>query len=387
MRVLYISNLFPDSERFSHGIFNARLTRYLSRLCDVQVISPRPRLPFCRRAVLSACKEDLNTQPVYPPVFYIPIIGTPFNHWLMAVSLRKVISKTIKDFDVVLGAWIYPDCCGVAILSRELRFPFVVTALGSDVHQYLKMPLRRKIIVKYLNSASAIISCSKNLAQLLAEAGLPTSKLYPIYYGVDQDVFKPGDKIAARNSLGFSLNESVILYVGNLLGIKNPLMLLEAFLLVKMSNPQKRFRLVYIGDGELKKKLEVKIREKNLTDSVVLAGRKKPGEVATYMQAADLLCLTSTNEGVPNVVLEALATGLPVVATRVGGVPEILDGLDGCRLVPAQDIQALATAIGEILSEPKDSAKLVEHSKKYAWETTAQEYYGVLQKAIKNGAV
>jgi glycosyltransferase involved in cell wall biosynthesis len=270
----------------------------------------------------------------------------------------------------------------VARLAADLRFPFVAVAQGSDVHQYLGHPARRAQIVKALNQAGGVVARSGELARLLREAGVAPEKTRVIYNGVDTTVFQPGDKLAARRRLGLSEAAAVVLFVGNFLPIKNPLLAWEAFSRLRR---QQAAKLVLLGDGPLRADLLAAAQRARMADDVLLPGRKSEPEVALYLRAADVLCVPSRNEGMPNVILEALASGLPVVATWVGGVPEILEGNPAGRLVPPADGARMATALAETLAQPLPPQVIAGSVRKYSWTESARAYFELLQTLIRGG--
>ncbi len=382
MNVLYISNLFPDRTEFNRGLFNARLVRHLVQYCNIKVLSPRPGFLFWK--TFTPCNEDIPAKPVYQVVPYVPICGSRWNHILMAIALKRAFKNIYSEFkfDIVLGSWIFPDCCAVARLSREFNIPFISTALGTDVHQYIKNPTRRSIIIKELTHCSAIITVSNSLARILQTAGFPENKIHTIYYGVEQNIFKPGDKSDARKKLNLPQTAPIILFVGNFLPIKGLLLTIESFnTLVKkyrLNNPL----LILIGSGPLYKKLKQKALSLGIANNIIFAGTKTPQDIATYMQSADALCLTSINEGVPNVVLEALSTGLPVVTTRVGGIPEIITDDNLGKMITERSPELIADSIYQVINNPPDKNHLINHSRRYDWNKTAQEYINLLGKSV-----
>ena len=379
MKVLFLSNLFPDATQPNRGIYNARLVKHLATQCEMRVVSPRPTRgipPFWRPKEFTPRAEDAAFAPLFPPTAYIPKVGDRWNHKLMARSLRAclVALRAEFPFDAVLVSWIYPDACAVAELAKEMNFRFVAVAQGSDTHHYLQMPTRRAIIAGALADASAIITRSNDLGCLLAGIGLAREKLHTIYNGVETDVFRPGDKQAARTALGLSQDEAVLLYVGNLLPVKNPQLLLSVLTELRQKQSDKTFRLVMLGDGPLAEQIQSRA-----VANVSLVGRKPPEEVARYMQAADVLCIPSNNEGVPNVALEALACGLPVVATAVGGIPEILSGALSCKLAKRGDAADFASQLQTVLDVPGDPTALSTHAHKFSWDKTARAYLDLLR--------
>ncbi|MGB9603999.1 MAG: glycosyltransferase [Verrucomicrobiia bacterium] len=383
MNLLYISNLFPDKKDFNRGIYNARFTRHLSKYCNIRVISLRPGFLFIKQ--FQSCPQDQAVKPIYSVVPYVPIYGSRFNHILMRLFLKSAIKKLHNEFkfDVVLASWIFPDACAVSKIAEQLKIPLVATALGTDIHQYINNPVRRKIILTELKNAAAIVTVSQSLAKLLIESGFNNKKVHTIYYGVEQDLFKPGNKTDARVRLNLPQDSILILFVGNFLPIKDPLLALDSFSkFVDEYKPQNPL-IAFIGDGVLKSKLESRAEDLGLKNNVIFAGRKRPEEITVYMQAADVLCLTSHNEGVPNVVLEALSTGLPVVATAVGGVPEIIQNSTLGKLVYERSPKKIAEAIYDTIKNPPDKTLLISYARQYDWDQTAREYFNLLTKCVE----
>jgi glycosyltransferase involved in cell wall biosynthesis len=384
MKLLFVSNLFPDATAPGHGQINATVLHQLARHCEIRVIAPRPVLPFKSWRGCLPREQDRRFQPLYIRTFYIPKFGGPWNHRLMARALREPVRRVRAEFpfEVVLGAWVYPDACALDLLAPELRAPLVAIAQGTDVHSYLQMPLRRHAIVQALSRAAATITRSKDLSTRLHEAGVPFLKLRPIYNGVDTAIFRPAEALAARKELGLPPDARMLLYVGNFLPVKNPLLLVGAHAKLARTSAEP-CELVMIGSGPLEKQIRHLANAGGFAANVRLVGRKAPAEVARYMQAADVLCVPSKQEGVPNVILEAFACGLRTVATRVGGIPEVLDKPFLGRLVPSADMDALAEALGQTLMAPPDRDAILRHAANFSWEQTTQRYMSVLEEACE----
>jgi glycosyltransferase involved in cell wall biosynthesis len=285
-------------------------------------------------------------------------------------------------FEIILGSWLYPDGCAAAQLAAELKVPCVLIAQGSDVHQYLQRPVRRTVIVQALQRVAAGIVRSRELGRLLAAAGAPADKLHVIYNGVDLAVFQPGDPLAARRELGLPQEGQLLLYIGNLLPVKNPLLLLAAFAELDRRRPGPPLHLVMVGDGPLRSQARQQAEAAGLGDRVFLPGSLEAPRVARHLQAADVLCVPSDNEGVPNVMLEAFASGRPVVATRVGGIPELLTEAYLGQLVPPGDAPALAAALAATLRQPSRSEEIHRYARQFSWERTAAQYLALLRQGI-----
>ncbi len=388
MKLLFISNLFPDSGEPNRGLVNARLLRHLAAWAEIRVLSPRPALAgwWGGEGLGKALPEDAQFAPCYLKVPYIPKIGSQFNDWLYALRLKSSLLALRKDFsfDAVLCSWLYPDAAAVARLAQMMDFPFVAVAQGSDVHQYLDMPSRCRRIVSAVNRSATTVARSKELARLLQVAGVEREKLQVIYNGVETDIFKPGDQAAEREALGLSSKARIILYVGNLLPVKNPRLALESLAKLAALDPVSEYRLVMVGTGPMETALKQDAEALGIAEWLVWAGAQKPAQVARYLRACDVLCLPSLNEGMPNVLLEALATGRPVVATNVGGIAEILNRPELGKLVASRDAGQMASALHIVLARLPAETEIVRIGREYSWADTAKSYYQLLQRAVNS---
>jgi glycosyltransferase involved in cell wall biosynthesis len=380
MKLLFISNLFPDERESYRGLDNATLLHHLSAHCEIRVIAARPALPATSkwRQQHVPRSQDAIFEPVYVKVPYLPKIGSRVNHRLFERALREPLQELRKTFafDAILCAWAYPDACGVSALAREHQVPFTVITQGSDVHAYLENPVRRHLIVAALSQAKGVINRSRDLARRLKEAGVPEPKLRAVYNGVDTATFRPTDQTSLRRELGLNPTDKILLFIGNFLPVKNPLLLLGAFaeLLAHVTGA----RLLLIGGGPMEEQIIAEAARLGITERVEILGRKGTADVARYLQASDVLVMSSHNEGVPNVILEALATGIPVVSTNVGGIHEVVNADHLGRLVPPGDSGALATALRDVLERKNSSAEIARYGQSFNWPKAAREYYAVI---------
>ncbi len=212
--------------------------------------------------------------------------------------------------------------------------------------------------------------------------GITSQLMSVIPNGVDIDAIR-NTPAADRSTLGYGSNDRVILCVGRLSNQKSPLDVLRAFHELKnhWSNSGHPIRLLFVGEGPLRSELERQVSERSLCDVVQISGWRS--DVWSLMKAADVFVLASRWEGLPNVVLEAMASGLPVVASAVDGCKELIeDGVTG-RLFPAGDIQQLAQCLRETLdssveAEQRASVALRRIEADCRWENTIHQFHQLL---------
>ena len=270
-RLLFISNLFPDEAEPYRGLDNATVLRHLTERWDIATIALRPTLPFRGRRYVPR-DEDAPLAPRFVEALYVPKVGHQVNHRLMARALRRQIQQMRGAFQVALVSWIYPDACAVALLAKEMGFPFVAIAQGSDVHQYLRIPQRREIITSLLPGASGIITRSAELARLLGDAGLPRERLHPIHNGINLALFHPAEHLAIRRELRLPPDARIVLFVGNFVAIKNPVLMVQAIGRLREDPAFSNVLLVMIGGGPMEDEITFHISRGGLDERVMLAG-------------------------------------------------------------------------------------------------------------------
>jgi glycosyltransferase involved in cell wall biosynthesis len=216
----------------------------------------------------------------------------------------------------------------------------------------------------------------------MRELNLPARRIQVVENGVDGERFGVRDRQSSRTQLGLPVSARIILYVGNLKRDKGCIDLFEAAIQVLSQIPEAV--LVYVGDGDRRQEILDRASQQRLQDRVLLVGRKTHEEVPVYLGAADVLVLPSHAEGLPNVVLEAFASGRPVVGTEVGAMPALLQE-GGGALVPARNPAALAAGILSVLGSHFDPETLRMLTSGRSWKSTAQQTADVLTDAVSGG--
>jgi glycosyltransferase involved in cell wall biosynthesis len=351
MKLLFVSNLFPNAAEPTRGMHNAQQVAALAKRCDINVVAPMHH---------PVPDEIWRGIPVAHPRFvHVPLLSRPLNGWLFARAIAPNVEG--ENFDVVLVNWAYPDAYGVMLLAQRRGFPFATTVQGSDVNVFFRNPTRKRQILRALRASRCVFCRSKALRETLAAEGVTATT---VYNGIDRERFRPLDRAEACRKLGLEPDGRRILFVGNLLPVKGPTVLAKA------TKQLQDVDLIFVGSGPEK-----------ITMGRCL-GARPHDEIPLWMNACDLLCLPSLNEGLPNVALEALACGLPVVASRVGGIPEIVrDGANGF-LVPPSAPDALAEALCRALATKWDRDVIRASVSRFDWDVNARTVLDTLGKAL-----
>lgn len=374
-RLLFVSNLFPLPWQPGRGVFNLQQIQHLSAHVEILVLVPVPWYVWWRRPRHERQPYELapNIRVITFAHWYLPRILRRSYAWLEYLSMLFVL-PAIRRFrpDAMVGSWLYPDGVAAAKLARRLDLPLVLKAHGSDVNMHCLVPARAKQVAGAAASARALYTVSNALGQVLAECGVDTRHQVTLYNGIDLARFQPGDRQAARRSLSLDPEHRLLLFVGNVIESKGVLELTEA--LAALKDPA--VRLVVIGDGGALEKVRASAANLGVADRVMIQGRLPHEQLASWIVAADALVLPSHAEGVPNVVLEAMACGRPVVATRVGGIPEVMPEIAG-KLVPVSDTAALQAALEQVLASSWDEDAIRLHAEQFTWQKNVNGLLGL----------
>jgi len=370
IKVLYISQNFPSPDEPSRGTHNGNKIRALAPYCDVRVISPVPwwsriRTPGKMIRVPSATIGGLDAE--YPAWWSAPRFPAAHARGLYA-SLRRRVRNLRREFpfDVIVASCAYPDAVAAAHLARELGCPLVTLVMGTDVNELPRWPALRRQIEWGLGQSHRVIAVSRALRDRVIDLGVPPQRVVLQYNGVDGNRFRLQDREVVRQRLGLPEDRRIVVYVGNLRPEKGVHVLLEAARSLDQVEA-KGVDFLFVGGGPLALELQAKVSEYGLGDRVHLYGPRTNDEIADLVSAADVLCLPSFREGCPNVILESLAAGCPVVASEVGGVPELLSERTGI-LVPAGKPAALAEGLRQALSREWEPELLRASVPFLSWE-------------------
>ncbi len=389
LRVLLSTVIFPNRFETNRGIYIKKLISELAQRDRVTISVPIPYVPpFLKHSARGFYaklerRERLDGLEVYYPRFVIipkifRFLHGPFLFLSVFPFYRRLVRRERPQ--ILLGFWTFPDGFANVLMARILGLPVVIGCLGSDVNQLTRPRIQRALIAWALCNSDRVISVSGALKQeIVKRLGVPPEKVTVMPNGIETDRFEPLDRDEMRKKLGLEPAAKIAVCVARLEPVKGVDLLIRAFAEI----PDEACRLVVVGDGGERKRLEGLVSELGVAGRVRLVGDKPHGEIPFWMNAADLLVLSSRTEGWPNVLMEAFSCGKPVVAFRVGGVPEIVNDSELGILVPPGDTERLARAIEEGLQRQWDPSIIRRRVAGRSWAVVAEELHQLLQDVVE----
>ena len=382
MRILVVTSQFPIAGEPTRGRPIHQTVRELAKLAEVKVVSPVAVYPRWAqpRSYLYRAPEKLALDCDVDYVSYpaLPAVSRPFNGWLCGRAIDADVARF--EPDVVLSYWLYPDAFGAMCAARRHGIPLVAGARGSDIR--VRDAISRALTRRVVRAADRLLVVSEDLGRLaVSDYGADAARVTAIANGCDANVFHLGDRNAARAALGIAADASLIVYAGRLVAEKGLRELINATRRIAAERPH--VELALIGGGPLAAEL-AQTAAAAAPLRVHLPGAIAPDAVARWMTAGNLFALPSYSEGYPNVLVEALACGRPIVATRVGGIPEIVDDSTGVLIEPRDDA-ALERALVAVLDRTWDETRL---SRRFSrdWAAVAAETRAVCESAMNDRA-
>lgn len=387
MNVVLISNAFPNRNERTRGVFTYQIAKALQKKCRIEVIAPLPWLPWFLRKKLSARfahatvpgSEHIDGLKVYHPRYLVIPGFFGFTHALfMLLPLLRIVRRLdgAEKIDVINTHWIYPEGVASSWVAKLLGKPIVLTALGCDINLYGKMLLRKVQIAGALRNANAVTAVSNSISDNIFDLNVNSRRIDVIPNGVDTNLFRILDRKTARQMLGLPDGRPIIVTVGTQDEVKGTKYLVDAF-----AHITKRLDvaplLVLIGDGPLRESLVRQANGLGLYNDIMFAGKRPHDEIPLWMNSADVFCLPSIREGHPNVVIEALACGTPVVGTAVGAIPEIVMPSSG-KVARNADALDLSSCLMEVLSGKWDREVIRASVFGYSWDDCANSYHAIM---------
>lgn len=374
-RLLSISTLYPNAHSPRFGTFVARSLEALAARGDWQVtlINPIgvPPLVLGKYSALAEAAQDEEARGVQilrPTFPIVPKFGARFNAGTIARTIMPIAKRLHKDaaVDLVDAQFFYPDGPAAAEIARELNLPLSLKARGSDITYWGQKSYARRAMVAASDIATGILAVSEALRRDMADMGMAHGKIAIHYTGLDQDLFRPLQHTRIRKELsqkfGLSLPQTgdLICSIGALIARKGQRYIIEAL----PNFPD--LTLLLVGRGEDEGMLRRLAHSLGVGDRVHFLGSLDHHVLPVVLSACRAMVLATANEGLANAWVEALACGVPVVTTDVGGVREIITSDDAGFIVP-RTANGISAGIAKILAKPHDPVAVSAFAKRFSW--------------------
>jgi glycosyltransferase involved in cell wall biosynthesis len=378
VRLLTLTTLFPNVRQPRHGIFVANRLR---RLCDTgrveaTVVAAVPWFPgaYRDRARIPDTENIAGFNVRHPRYLNIPRVGMRIQPDTLARALLDEVRRgTIgAQFDAIDAHYFYPDGVAAVRVADALGLPLVISARGSDINLIGDIPFARQRMLDAAKRAQALIAVSAALTQKMAALGMPVERMHVLRNGVDMEQFAPFSRREARKRLNLPEDGRLVLAVGNLVAEKG------IDLVVRAVSALENVRLLVVGEGPLRDDLTSLGR--SIAPGRIEFRRNVPQDELRYVYAAaDVLALASLREGWPNVILEAIACGTPVVAAAVGGVPEMLGKDAPARLVMNRSTEAWSEALRSVLEASFAPERVRQYAVRFGWDEVVSQQCALYQ--------
>lgn len=360
LRIASVCRTLPTPDAPGAGVFVLRRLAAMALQSDVRILQPVPWAPLARRlpAWARARSRAVAGQTIHHArMFYVPgMLKSLDGRWLARSILPRLrgwqADGSIGLIDAHFG---YPDGVGAVRAAWQLGVPVFVTIRGFEAER-LKVPGVGTQIVSALTAATGCVSVSHSLRSQMVEHGVPAERITVIPNAIDRELFRPGDQVAARQALSVPPDGALIVSVGHLVSLKRHDVVLRA--IARLRERGRSVRLAIVGGADYEPECPTALRR--LADDLGIAGQVdfvgpvEPARVADWLRAADVFALGTRREGCCNAILEALATGTPVVTTPVGDNPHfVTSGVNG-TLVPVGNDEAMAEALQAALDRQWD---------------------------------
>jgi len=377
VQILVFTTLYPNTVQPQHGIFvETRLRKLVeSGAVAARVMAPCPWFPFASqrfgRYALFARLPRWEVRHVlhidHPRYPLLPKIGMNSAPLALAAAVLPLLRRQVgqgRDFDLIDAHYFYPDGVAAVLLGRALGRPVVVTARGDDLDLIANYAVPRRWIRWAARRAAGLVTVSNGLKQRLVALGTDPARVCMLRNGVDLVLFRPADRTAARRALG--LTRPTLLAVGNLVVKKRHRLMIEAL------SELPGVDLVIVGEGPERAGIEALAQQCRVADRVRLLGRLPQDRLPAIYSAADLLLLPSMREGWPNVLLESMACGTPVVVSDFPGVGDIVTAPEAGRILAETTPSCLARTVDMLLAFPPERTTTRSYAEQFDWHSTTQ---------------
>lgn len=400
IKVLFISHMYPRENAPNSGIFvHEQAKAFVKQGIELRIVSPIPYVPF----ILQNNKKRKGYRKI-PPFRTIEDIRVYYPHYLTApgkffhgiscytmnIGIQKIVTELFRDFkpDILHSHMVTPDGYAGFMLGKKFNLPVVCSLRGGDIDLYpYYKPFTMRLTKMVIAGTDQLVAVSNNLATKATSLAAPKNKIQAIHNGCDLQkfTFTFAARLETRNQLGFTAEDKILLFIGSLQRDKGIYELITSFSYLSLRYPD--LYLIIVGDGPEQQLIKKKVAQINLQKRIYFAGQIPHSKIPEIMSAGDIFVLPSYFEGFPNVVKEAMACSRPVIATRIGGIPEIVENGETGLLINPQDVKSLTDAAAKLVENKElcarmgsEARKIVEQ--KFSWEHNVEEHIRIYERLI-----
>lgn len=378
--IVVLSSLFPSAVQPGAGLFIRERMFRVGKHLPLTVVAPTPWFPLQSlirrfkpgfRPGAPGQENQAGVDVFFPRFLSIPGLFKRWDGFMMALGalpqLRRL--KAAGKLDIIDAHFAYPDGYAAYLLGKWLELPYTVTLRGTETRLLATTGLAQRAMTA-ICAAARVFSVADSLRQLALKQGADPLRIEVVGNGVDIQRFFPVDRSSARAALGIQENAQVLISVGGLVSRKGFHRVIEVLPALCRDYPNLQFLIVggASPEGNNRKELEAQVSALGLTASVRFLGAIAPDQLAEVLSAADVFVLATSNEGWANVFLEAMACGLPVVTTDVGGNREVVSRDEIGIVVPFGDSAALTTALHKALATDWDRQYICHYAEQNTWD-------------------
>jgi teichuronic acid biosynthesis glycosyltransferase TuaC len=377
LKILTFSTLYPNAAKPHHGIFTETALRHqiATGELEAKVVAPVPWFPFSHEifgeygvfARAPARETRVGVEIFHPRYVALPKVNMYLAPFSIAHSAKSVLGRLLDegyDFDVIDAHYFFPDGVAAALLGKYFGKPVVISALGTDVNVIMKNPTARKMILWASEQAASVTTVCQSLKATMVGLGMNDAGITPLRNGVDLELFKPVNRLTMRKRL--EMDRFTLLSVGHLRAVKGHHHVIAAL------KDLPDVALMIAGSGPDRKRLEAQVLTLGVGDRVTFLGALPQEQLREYYGAADALVLASDREGWANVLLEAMACGTPVVATAVGGTPEVVRSSAAGVLIASPTPENVTEGVRCLRASYPDHAATRAYAEAHGWAETTR---------------
>ena len=396
--IVVFTTLFPNAAQPGAGVFIRERMFRVAQTLPLMVVAPAPWFPFqgCIRFFRPHFRPALpyreiqdGIEVLHPRFFSIPGIFKSLDGFFLALSTLTLMRRLHhqQHCDIIDSHFAYPEGYAASLLGRWLGLPFTVTLRGTEARLAKKTAFRKRMMLA-LKSAAKIFSVSDSLRQVALSLGIPEVKTQVVGNGVDSLKFHPIDKAGARIRLGLPADAPVLISIGGLVERKGFHRVIDCLPVLLEDFPTLRYLIVGgpSPEGDMGAQLRAQVSMLGLNKQVIFTGPMKSEALKEPLSAADVFVLSTRNEGWANVFLEAMACGLPVITTDVGGNAEVVCQPELGTIVPFGDPAALQRALASALERNWDRGKIIDYANDNAWDSRVAKLVEAFQDIARHNS-